>query len=214
MVRGFLHLFSLRSLQFKFSLISAVVFLVIFSIASYVLIRQSSEFEKSSLVARTRTFSSLATKPLGDAYTLYFHAGSLKFREILRETLSLNDTVPRVQIISVDGNLLFDSNNIDNTASQGPNFKISDPKTLQAVSGDQETQVKDENGDINEVIVPYSDDFGIRPFSLRYFISYESIYANIDRAILTTAVLVVLLFLTTLGLESFLNMQQKNFHLR
>ncbi|OGY25530.1 MAG: hypothetical protein A2Z11_03840 [Candidatus Woykebacteria bacterium RBG_16_43_9] len=186
-----------HSLRVKFSLTTAAIFLVISSLVSFVLIRQNINFQKQSLLARSNTFSNLATKPIGDSYNSYFQAGFLRFREQLIDTLTLNEDVTRLQIISVEGEILFDTINLDRQGEEMVN-KIEDPKILQAVFANRSTQLTGKNGDINEIIVPYSDDFGARPFSIRYFISYEAVYKTIDKIILTIGFLTLLVIVITL----------------
>jgi len=192
-----------HSLRIKFSLTTAAIFLVIFGLASFVLIRQNINFQKQSLLERANTFSNLGTKPIGDSYNSYFQAGFLRFREQLVDTLALNDDITRLQIISVEGDILFDTINLDRQGEDIVN-KIEDFKILQAVSSNRPTQLTGKNGDIGEIIVPYSDDFGARPFSIRYFISYQSIYKNIDQTILTIIFLTFLVFVMTMATMVFL----------
>ena len=185
------------SLGVKFSLVTAAIFLIIFGIVSFVLIRQNVNFQKQSLLARANTFSNLGTKPIGDAYNSYFQAGFLRFREQLIDTLALNEDIFRLQIISVEGEVLFDTVNLDSQDEKTAE-NIEDPVVLQAVSARHPTQLTGQDGDINEIVVPYSDDFGARPFSVRYFISYESIYKEVDRVILTIGVLTLAVLIVTL----------------
>ena len=185
------------SLRVKFSLITAAIFLIIFGIVSFVLIRQNVNFQKQSLLARANTFSNLGTKPIGDAYNSYFQAGFLRFREQLIDTLALNEDIFRLQIISVEGKVLFDTVDLDSQDAKTAE-NIEDPAVLQAVSARHPTQLTGQDGDINEIVVPYSDDFGARPFSVRYFISYEAIYKEVDRIILTIGLLTLAVLVVTL----------------
>ncbi|OGY26261.1 MAG: hypothetical protein A2Z24_03035, partial [Candidatus Woykebacteria bacterium RBG_16_44_10] len=185
------------SLRVKFSLITTAIFLIIFGIVSFVLIRQNVNFQKQSLLARANTFSNLGTKPIGDSYKFYFESGFLRFREQLIDTLALNEDIFRLQIISVEGEVLFDTVDLDSQDEKTAE-NIEDPEILQAVSARQPTQLTGQDGDINEIVVPYSDDFGARPFSVRYFISYESIYKEVDRIILTIGLLTVAVLVVTL----------------
>src|SRR3990167_10034175 len=107
-----------HSLRIKFSLTTAAIFLVIFSLVSFVLIRQNINFQKQSLLARSNTFSNLATKPIGDSYNSYFQAGFLRFREQLMDTLALNEDILRLQIISVKGAILVDTVALDRQGGQ------------------------------------------------------------------------------------------------
>ncbi|MDP2720600.1 MAG: HAMP domain-containing sensor histidine kinase [bacterium] len=197
--------FSFRhSLRAKFSLITTAIFLVIFGLVSFVLIRQNVNFQKQSLLSRANTFSNLATKPIGDSYKFYFESGFLRFREQLIDTLILNEDVIRLQIISVEGEILFDTINLDRQIRIVN--KIEDPKVLQAVSANHPTQLTGKSGDVSEIIVPYSDDFGARPFSARYFISYDSIYESINDTIITIGFLtLVVLILTLVSMIALVN---------
>ena len=196
-----------HSIRIKFSFTTAIILLLIFSLASLVRISQNTAFQKESLVARSETFAQLATKPLGDAYALYYNSGVLQLNDVFRKTLRLNNTVPRIQVISVNGDILFDSENIGNSDTGSVSHKqekIVDQSLLQAVTNSSITKIKAANGDVTEIIVPYADNFGSRPFSLRYFISYDSINSSIRQAIMTTVILNILLFLVSLAAVAFL----------
>jgi signal transduction histidine kinase len=187
-----------RSLKIKIPFLSALIFLIIFGLASVILIRQNISFQKQSLLSRAKTFSTLATKPIGDSYNIYFQAGFLKFREQLLDTLAIDDEITRIQIISVEGDLLFDTINIDDRAEASVAVKVDDARILKAVSASRVTEIRGESGDATEIIAPYFDDFGARPFSIRYFVSYESIYESINNSILTIGFLTFVFLLLTL----------------
>lgn len=192
--------FITSSLKIKFSLIVACVLLIVFSIASLFLINQSVNFQKESLIARAETYAQLATKPLGDAYNLYHNAGIFQLNNIFQRTLKLNNTIPRIQVISVDGDVLYDTNNLQSTLPTSNNFsqeRVVDPKLLQVIDGSSQVDIKDSHNDITDIISPYSDEFGGRPYSLRYFISYDSINATIMQAVRTTVILNIILFIIT-----------------
>ncbi|MEX0622106.1 MAG: HAMP domain-containing sensor histidine kinase [Candidatus Woykebacteria bacterium] len=192
-------------MRVKFSLAAVLIFLVIFSITSFVLIRQNIDSQKNSLLARANTFAGLATKPIGDDYTLYFESGYYKFRESLQDIFALNEDITRAQIISVDGEVFFDTFYLDLAESPSPK-KIDEPRLLIAVRSNSLTGIADQGGSITQIIVPYNDDFGARPFSIRYFISYESVYENINSTILTTLLLSVLvLILAVLAISALVN---------
>src|SRR3990167_6277124 len=139
-----------HSLRIKFSLTTAAIFLVIFGLVSFVLIRQNIDSQRQSLLARSNTFSNLATKPIGDSYNSYFQAGFLRFREQLMDTLALNEDILRLQIISVEGEILVDTIDLDMEGGKAAN-KIEDPEILQAVSSNRSTQLAGKNGDISEI---------------------------------------------------------------
>jgi hypothetical protein len=145
---------------------------------------QTTAFQKDSLVSQAETYAELATKPLGDAYILYKNAGVFQLDSIFQNTLKLNSTVPRIQVISVDGEVLYDTKYKGLSApTDFIQERVTDPKLLKIIEGNMQTGIKDSRKNISEIISPYSDEFGGRPFSLRYFISYDSINAGIMQAI-------------------------------
>jgi len=193
-----------HSLRIKFSLTIAVILLVIFTAASLVRIRETTKFQKDSLYYRSETFAELATKPLGDAYLLYNNSGILKLNEIFEQTLSLDVAFPRIQIISINGEILYDSKDVDGTDNSSRQEIITDKDLLSSVSSNEITKIKDGAGDVTEIVVPYSDSFGSRPFSLRYFISYDIVNASVRQAVLTTVILNILVFFFALLTLTFL----------
>lgn len=192
------------SLRLKFALTVSLILLLIFATASFILIRQSIDFQKSSLVARAATFTYLSTKPLGDSFNLYFESGYLKFREILIDNLDLNRDIVRIQFISVNGQILFDTTEISEPSIRNQDRKIKDKNLLEAVISASPTQIKNQNEDIKEIVVPYKNDLNSRPFSIRYFLSYREIDENLARISSTVLMLMILMSITTIGTMVFL----------
>jgi PAS domain S-box-containing protein len=199
--------FITSSLKIKFSLFIACVLLIVFTLASLFLINQSVNFQKESLIARAENYAQLATKPLGDAYNLYNNSGVFQLNSIFQNTLKLNSTVPRIQIISVDGEVLYDTNYMQSGLSTQTNFsseRVTNPNILKIIDGNLQKDVIDSHNNVMEIISPYSDVYGGRPYSLRYFISYDSINASIMQAVRTTIIITIMLFIITFIAVMFL----------
>ncbi len=187
-----------HSLRFKFSLITSFILLSFFTFASITRMIQATNFQKESLFDSSKTFTQLATKPLGDAYSLYNNSGVLKLNDIFREILKLNKSISSFQILSVKGDLLYDSKHKEDFNQGQSDFKVVDENLMQAIVSNKTSEIKNEQGDVIEIIVPYSDNFGSRPFSFRYFISYDAINSSIRQAIFTTIALNIVIFLLAL----------------
>jgi len=186
-----------HSLKIKIPFISALILLVIFGSASIILIRQNISFQKKSLLSQAKTFTTLGTKPIGDSYNFYFKSGYLKFREYLMDTLAMDESITRIQIVSVQGDILFDTINLENPLGSGFADKVEDEEVLKALVLNKQKEFKGENGDVTSIIMPYFDDFNSHPFSIRYFISYEAIYNTAEKAIMTTILLTLLILILT-----------------
>jgi len=197
---GFFH----RSLQFKFSFISGFLFVLIFGVSSAVIISQSVSFQKQSLLNKSRTYSKLATKPIGDSYNLYYSSGYFRFREQVEGYLDLNRDISRFQLISPTGKIIFDSVEIDSGSDVSSRSDLEDKAIISAVNKNKKSEFSVNSNDINQIIEPYSDDFGTRPFSIRYFVTYESVYESINQSIVTTLLLALVALIITLVSTTYL----------
>lgn len=167
-----------RSLQAKFLTLLLTLLLTLSTIISLFFSFYQSNEQKKDILKQAKAFSNLSVRPIGSAYVNYFESGSLKFEEILNNNLDLDKNINHIQIIDVNGVLVYDSLNKSNN-----NTKITDEKILNTVLNNQETEFKDSGGTTTEIMEPFYDDFGAHPFSIRYFITYETLAANFARII-------------------------------
>ena len=192
-----------KSLQLKFLLITTSLLIVLFSIGGYFVALRSIAQTRDLVTEGAKAFSSLATKPLGNAFHLYFDSGYTKFREITRDILALNHNIYRLQFIDVNGKILFDTDLMGETMYRAPMRNQVEKEILDRVLDNQENYVIDElrnKGEIREIFTPYFSDWGSHPFSIRYFVSYAAIKQNVSQVIFQT----VLLFFTSFLIVAFL----------
>lgn len=168
-----------RSLKAKFLVLLLILLFSLAFFISLTFIQFQNLTQRKNIVAQAKAFSNLSVKPLGNAYTTYYDSGFLKFQEISESTLRLDNSISRIQIIDVNGALLYDSK--PNTATANENLSS---QTLDAVSSNKTVEIKDRLSNVQEIIEPYYDDFGAHPFSIRYFISYESVNKNLSQTVL------------------------------
>lgn len=171
-----------KSLKVKFLILLLSIVVLLATLISIVLISYQLNNQRQSLLTSARGFTSLSVKPLSTAYETYFNSGDLKLNEITQKTLSLEKSVKGFQIIDVNGTILFDSTNPENNEQ-----KITNRSILNAVNSDKHSEFKNNVGEVNEIIEPFFDDFGAHPYSLRYFVTYDSIREGLT----TTIALVV-----------------------
>lgn len=154
---------------------------IIFSISSGVLILRNINTQINTLVSQARAYSKLTVKPIGDTYSLYYESGYLKFAELMNQMLALNSDIKKVQIISVNGDILFDSEQLVNKQKREALVREQDSKVVEKVKANLRSEIPNRgfNSKPLEIIEPYFTDFGAHPFSVRYFISYDSISENI-----------------------------------
>ncbi len=179
-----------RSLRVKFGLLILVLLFLVFSVSSGILIYRSINTQRDNLISQARAFAKLSAKPIGSTHNLYYESGYLKFQELMREILSLNTDVKRTQIISVRGEVLFDSDQLE-LGKPSEIWFVEDKNILDNISSNlgSEIPLRTKNSQPMQIIEPYFEDFGARPFSILYFISYDSISQNVFSTILTTLLL-------------------------
>lgn len=181
-----------RSLQAKFLSLILTILLLLSVLITLVFINYQVDNQKKLIYKQANAFSDLSVRPIGNAYTIYFDSGLLKFKEITGNILGLDQSVTRFQIIGTGGNLLYDSQ--ESLSST----RITDSKLIEAVNSDKPTSFKS-GSDVVEIIQPYFDDFGSHPFSIKYFVSYSAVLSAVLASI-PLALLVILLVAIGSGL--------------
>ncbi|HEX6740146.1 MAG TPA: response regulator [Vicinamibacteria bacterium] len=130
---------------------------------------------------RASTFAELTHGSICVAFDELYRSGFYKFRELVKETLKLNDDVQHVLIIDVNGQVLFDSQELLENGPQpappGPTW-IRDPARLEAVKR-LETTILHGRGPRGqeqlEIISPYLEDWGRHRLSVSYLVSYDNV---------------------------------------
>ncbi|MCL5411523.1 MAG: HAMP domain-containing histidine kinase [Patescibacteria group bacterium] len=184
------NIFGLKS---KFRIIIALFLALIFGIVAFILVDNSNQSLTKQVTSQAKAYASLSSKPLIEAYGLYYDSGYLKFREIFNNLSSLNNNISRTQILDLNGNILFDSNFFD-VEKPVAKLGIVDNQTLDAIRKDEPTYVGGNNGEIAEIIYPYVDDWGGRQYALNYYISYQEVLKN-SQAIRNNIILLAVSFL-------------------
>jgi signal transduction histidine kinase len=184
-----------KSIRVKFSLLLLLLLFLVFTLSSGVLAYRSLNTQRENLITQARAYAKLSAKPIGNTYSLYYDSGFLKFEQLVGEILVLNPDIEKVQIISVTGEVLFDSSNLGQEKPTDT-VSIKDQNVLDSIGLNTESEIpkRSENSIPREIIEPYFEDFGAHPFSVRYFISYDSISQNLLSTILTTLFLSSIFF--------------------
>lgn len=135
-----------------------------------------------------------------DTYELYYDSGTLKFQEIMNHINELSNDFSSFQVVSVDGNVLFDSSQKD--VNERTNLEKSNlsPDIINSTS----IYTQKTNEKIDYIVVPHVDDWGNHKYSIRYSTNYSDVNEKLDRYEITliivtfgvdiTALLVLILF--------------------
>ncbi len=142
---------------------------------------------------RAHLFALLTRTPICVGYETYYASGFYKFRELMRDHLRLEADVERILIINVNGKILFDSTELDETSPHGEGGSterwIEDAGRLEAIKKLEATPIHGRDAQGNETlefIAPYIEDWGRHRLSVSYLVSYKNLRPKIIAQIETT----------------------------
>ncbi len=162
-----------HGIKAKFILLVIVLMTAVFAVVTFVLVNRNTSTLRTNLLNESKAFSSLATKPIGDTFVIYDDSGRIRILQQIEKFTELNSNIINVAVVGGDGKILF---------SQKSEFDTADVPA-QAAAGIDPTYIYDESGRLNQVIYPYQEDFGLRRYSVVYWISNASIDVAIRRVV-------------------------------
>lgn len=175
----------IKTIRTQLLVINTAVLIVIFAVMSVYLVGKNSNSLRQRLKNEAQSFATLATAPIGDAYTLYGESGTARVRETIKTYLDTNDSVVNAAVVDLQGKQLF-------AYAPGDNFR---PTPAQASTF---TPIFDiENQNLNHVIYPYFGASGARTYSVVYTVSNEQINRAVRDQTVSLVVFTVLSLLIT-----------------
>ena len=164
-------------LRAKFILLISLVLLVVIGVAAFVMLTQNVRSLRSGIRTDAKSFTSLATKPIGDSYVLYRDGGQIKVAQEIQHFTDLNTRISNVAIADIEGSIVFSSKDeIENiSAAQASAFE---PIYITAA-----------DGTLQRVIAPYLEDNGAHRYTLVYNISNADVVESIQRIVKLIVVL-------------------------
>ncbi|HOB51722.1 MAG TPA: histidine kinase dimerization/phospho-acceptor domain-containing protein, partial [Acidobacteriota bacterium] len=190
------------SLRWKLILVTSLLIALIFSFNAYQFYRIQRQILENQIREKVDAYTMLSSRPLVEAFNNYFHSGFIKFKELLLDILVLSQDVRKIELIDVNGVILFDSAEIQQTsvAPDNPAGRvITDPDILSRIRGIEKSvdyHVVHEDGEAIEVIYPFVEEWGKHSYTLRYTFGYQEMersLAQVTTRMIQSAVLFVLL---------------------
>jgi hypothetical protein len=164
--------------------------------------------EREILEGHARVFAQTTNTKLCDVWRLYYRSGTYKFREIVRQMMKMNDDLHRILILSVSGEVLYDSfESADVTLlPDRPVRRLADPE-LVAAAAKPELWVKSDVlpglGKSLLIASPYFEEWGRHPYSVLYVFTYDKMRSRVLDT-LETPLLVMLAALVVVAVVSSL----------
>lgn len=190
------QIFALNSLKKKFVLVVMGLLFGVFLIGGVVSILNTVSETRANLTGEAIAFAKLSTKPISETYDLYFNSGYYKFREVFESIAVLDKNIEKIQIIDVNGQIIFDSSKMKEDTYDSNEVESADQSTLEKVINSEPVYVANlkNNQEITEIYYPYYTDWGSHPYTLRYFVSYKEIQEKVITIILQNILMFFLFF--------------------
>lgn len=181
-----------QSLRTHLEIVLAILTAILLATIAIVLVVVRYRDQKRLLENAARMFAQTTTGTICQQYQLYYHSGSYKFRDTIRRTLALNPDIHRVLILSVEGMVLYDS-------EENPNYNIEPTPGVRTLDDHRFTAAaailtpsvfhgRDPGlGHLLMIVSPYVEDWGRHSYSVLYVFTYASLTAAMKRMILPVA---------------------------
>jgi len=155
--------------------------LILVANAAYLLIT-GQKVNRARLEASARQFAVLATPALGQSFDLYFNSGYFKFRQFVVDLLARSDEVSWLQVVDVEGRVLFDSRQLDRAPAE-PVGQLAG-ELLEAVRRVEPSDIRPAaHQDSFEIVVPYLEDWGRHHLSAVYHVSLAGLEGQFRLAV-------------------------------
>jgi len=195
-------------LRLKFILLVTALLVAVFSVQSYILFTRNLNQERDNLTNEVKTYAGLSTLPVGSSFDQYYTENHFRLGEIINNILvSSNGTIPRLQVLNTEGDLLFDSQGLYKDARDNIAYRTTPPTKgyargdlLQAIWNIDPTYNYDSKHELATVVYPYLDTYNKHQYSVVYFVSYGRIYQSLFKSITS----LVITALISLGVASAL----------
>lgn len=168
-----------KSLRWKLILVTSLLIVLIFSVNTFQAIQLQKQIFETQIREKIDAYTMLSARPIVEAYSNYFQSGFIKFKELMLDILLLSQDVRRIELIDVNGRVLFDSSEVQQ-ANLAPEEQvgriITDQTTLNKIRGIEKTvdfHRWSGGREYIEVVYPFVEEWGKHSYTLRYTFSYD-----------------------------------------
>ncbi|MDO9068077.1 MAG: HAMP domain-containing sensor histidine kinase, partial [Deltaproteobacteria bacterium] len=167
----------MKSLKLKFAMAISLLVVVILLVNATATVLTRRRQLKTEITANVVSFAALTAPQIGQSFELYSASGYYKFRGLIAGLLKMNQHLESIQVIDMDGLVLFDSRALDAKPANGQRPE-ADPQVMQRAKWMESSQrsLRLEDGRQGlDMVVPYFDEWGRHRVSIRYLAGYRSL---------------------------------------
>ena len=190
----------IHSLQLKIILPILFILIIVFFTSSILIIDREYNTAKNTLIDNSESYASLSVNDYIKVYNNYkIGFGFYYLRENIENIMKLNSEIIQIQILDVNGKILFDTVEIDEieyNEQQNSVRYLEDDVLIERAESSASSTVINENINHIDIIQPYFDDWGRHDFSVRYFFSLsnlENLRGEMYSTLLLNAVIFVII---------------------
>lgn len=179
-----------HSMKLKIIFPLIIILLAVFLTSSLVIIQRESKAAKDTIISNANSFSSLSVGEVIDNYEVYYDSGFYKLTEVIDDLMKLNKDLVKIQIVDVNGKILFDSTEIQNgkydVSTLGERF-LENETLIQRAGDSLSSSFLNETTRCIDIMEPYFEQWGRHDYSVRYLFSLTSLDSMTNEMIVTVS---------------------------
>ncbi|MCK6682432.1 MAG: ATP-binding protein [Thermoanaerobaculia bacterium] len=186
-----------RSIRTRFALILSSLMAALVILIGSILIAVRARDQRLLLETNARGFAETTKRQLCEIWKLYYWSGSYKFREQVRQTQALNQDLHRILILSVSGEVHYDSFESPELTLRAERVKrrLEDPELVRAAALPtmwvKTTEIPG-RGEALFIVAPFFEEWGRHPYSVLYVFTYEKLHERVRESVRSTLLLTLL----------------------
>ncbi len=183
------------NLQARFILITLVILGVATSALTVILLQNNTSVLRTNLTERSKAFSTLATKQIGETFLLYQNSGTVLIDSQVKDFLALDKNVTGIAVVDLTGQVRY--------SYYVPVADTELPTITPAMANTFSEQYQYEESVLKTVIAPFFENNRAHSYSVVYSISSKSVDAAIQREVIAILIFSVVA-LVAIALTIFL----------
>jgi len=180
----------IHSVKFKISIPVILVLILVFILSSLVIIQRESQVAQETTMSSALSFASLSVEEVV-INSNYYESGFFLYSQVISNLMELNKDVTRIQLVNVNAEILFDSDELVEGKYEeslfGPRY-LTDEQIIVKLEEIEPSVISESDDDDSFLIVqPYLDGKNVHHFAVIYEVSLEGLRSLETQMILTTS---------------------------
>lgn len=189
-----------KSIKIKLAIAASLLVIIIISVYSLVSVMTRREQLKEEIQSGVISFAQMTAAPICQNYYVYYTSGYFKFRGLLANYFKMNENIVEIQIVDVNGVVMFDSRLMDSERSD----IIRKPETYEPELMERVKRLDlsykiirtADNQEIISVVMPYIEEWGRHRLSVRFVGSFAALgyltRSSLNQVLITGLIFVLL----------------------